>query len=85
VFNPISGGNLAGGNPAVPGNANYNTGSSPVPGTPTNVLGVTMPGGNPGQVASVVSPTTVNRYQFPDGTTYPITVPSGSYVTIQIS
>ena len=85
VFNPISGGNLAGGNPAVPGNANYNAGTGPVPGTPTNILGVTMPGGNPGQVASVISPTTVNRYQFPDGTTYPVTVPTGSYVTIQIS
>ena len=85
VYNPVSGGNFAGGNPAVPGNANYNVGSSPVPGTPTNVLGVTMPGGNPGQVASAVPPTTINRYQFPDGTTYPVTVPTGSYVTIQIS
>lgn len=85
VYNPVSGGNFAGGNPAVPGNANYNAGTGPVPGTPTNVLGVTMPGGNPGQEASVVPPTTINRYQFPDGTTYPVTVPTGSYVIVQIT
>ena len=85
VYNPVSGGNFAGGNPAVPGNANYNLGTSPVPGTPTTVLGVTMPGGNPGSTAAVVSPTTINRYAFPDGATYPVTVPTGSYVTIVVS
>lgn len=85
VYNPISGGNLAGGNPAVPGNAIYNAGVSPAPGVPTTVLGVTLPGGLPGETAPVVSPTTINRYQFPDGTTYPVTVPTGSYVNIQIS
>lgn len=85
VFNPVSGGNFAGGNPAVPGNPNYNLAVSAAPGTPTVALGITLPGGNPGAVASVVSPTRINRYQFPDGTTYPVTVPTGSYVTIQIS
>ena len=85
VFNPVSGGNFAGGNPAVSGNANYNAGTSPVPGTPTTVLGVTMPGGNPGSTAAVVSPTTINRYAFPDGATYPVAVPTGSYVTIVVS
>ena len=83
--NPSSGGNYESGNPAVPGNANYNAATNPSSGTPTTVLGVAMPGGNLGQVASVVPPTTINRYQFPDGTTYPVTVPTGSYVTIQTS
>lgn len=83
--NAPSGGNYAGGNPAVPGNANYNTATNPSPGTPTNVLGVTFPGGNAGSAASVVPTTTINRYTFLDGTTYPVTIPSGSYVTITIS
>lgn len=83
--NPPSGGNYVSGNPASPGNANYNTATSPTPGSPTTVLGVTFPGGSAGLTASVVSPTTINRYAFPDGTTYPVTIPSGSYVTINIS
>ncbi len=83
--NPSSGGNYEGGNPTVPGNANYNAATNPSSGTPTTVLGVTMPGGNPGSTASVVSPTSINRYAFPDGATYPVTIPTGSYVTIVVS
>ena len=83
--NPSSGGNYSSANPTVPGNANYNVAGSPAPGTPTTVLGVTMSGGPPGSEATVVSPTTINRYAFPDGATYPVTIPTGSYVTIVVS
>lgn len=83
-YNPITPGTISGTN-AVPGNANYNTGSVSVPGTPTNVLGVYLPGGLPGETGPVVSPTSINRYAYPDGATYPVTVPLGSYVTITVS
>ena len=85
-----------GGNPitnaAVPGNlnynaaggqnANYNSPSGGVAGGSTNVLGVFLPGGNAGAEAPFVSPTLINRY-IADATTYPVNIPTGSYVTIQ--
>ena len=63
-------------------NANYNTPSGGVAGTPTNVLGVYFPGGNAGAVAPFVPSTLINRY-IADDTTYPITVPTGGFVTIE--
>ena len=63
-------------------NANYNTPSGGVAGTPTTVLGVYFPGGNAGAVAPFVPSTLINRY-IADDTTYPITVPTGGFVTVQ--
>lgn len=90
-FNSDTGGN-PNYNAAVSGNLNYNaTGgqnsnfnspSGGVAGASTNVLGVFFPGGNAGAVAPFVSPTLINRY-VADDTTYPVNVPTGSYVTIQ--
>lgn len=90
-YNAPTGGNAVW-NAAIPGNAvwnavggqnaNYNTPSGGVAGASTNVLGVFFPGGNVGAVAPFVSPTVINRY-IADDTTYPVTVPTGGYVTIQ--
>lgn len=63
-------------------NANFNTPLGGVAGASTNVLGVFLPGGNVGTVAPFVSPTLINRY-IADDATYPVTVPTGGYVTIQ--
>ncbi len=82
-YNPYYPGNFAGYNPYYPGNA---SGSNPaVPGNPgaaANVLGVYFPGGAPNSTAPYVSPTKIDRYVYPDGATYPVSVPSGGYVTI---
>lgn len=90
-FNSATGGN-PNYNAAVSGNLNYNAAggqnanfNSPlagVAGASTNVLGVFFPGGNVGATAPFVSPTLINRY-IADDTTYPVNVPTGSYVTIQ--
>lgn len=92
VFNPITPGNINY-NPIVPStpvfnavggqNPNFNVASGGNPGSPTNVLGVFFPGGNVGTVAQFVSPTRINRYTYPDSTTYPVDVPPGGYVSIE--
>lgn len=47
-----------------------------------SALGITMPGGVAGP-ASVVSETEISYYSYPDGSSYPVTVPSGGYVQIK--
>jgi hypothetical protein len=90
-FNPPTGGNpnynaavnsTANYNAIGGQNANYNSPLGGIAGAPTNVLGVYMQGGNVGAVAPFVSPTLINRY-IADDATYPVTVPTGGYVTIQ--
>jgi hypothetical protein len=85
--NPSSGGNYAGANPASGGNFAGNNPTTPaVPGSPATALGVTMPGSNSGGTPAPVTPATlVSYYSYPDNTTYPVSVPSGGYVTITSS
>lgn len=77
--------------PASPGNIYYNPGTdyySPYynpyypgsAGTPSNIGGVTFPGGNIATLAPVVPTTTTNISYTPSGLS--ITVPAGGYVTI---
>ena len=92
--NPGSGGNFAGNNPGTPGNSGVNPGSGgnfagnnpntpAVPGNASTALGVTMPGSNTGGTPAPVTPATlVSYYSYPDNATYPVSVPSGGYVTI---
>jgi len=63
------------------------------PGGAASVLGVSLPGGpvdlsgfggNPG-TATPISPTAVDTYQYPGGSTYPVTAPAGSQVTVQLA
>jgi hypothetical protein len=79
-------------NVPTPGNiATYNnntadTYNSYVPaaaGTPTNVLGVTFPGGAPGSVAPYTSGIS-NYWDYPDNKTYPVTIPPGGQITVKI-
>ena len=91
-YNAASGGNLAGYNAVVPGNyagtnfvagnANYNAVVPAAAGSAVNVLGINLPGGTVGATAPFVSATVVNPYSYPDGSTYPVVVVPGSYVTI---
>lgn len=91
-YNAASGGNFAGYNTVVPGNyagtnfvagtANYNAAVAAAAGASVNVLGVTLPGGAVGAAAPVISGVAVDPYSYPDGSTYPITVVPGGYVTI---
>ena len=90
-FNPPTGGNpnynavvnnTANFNAVGGQNANFNSPLGGIAGESTNVLGVFFPGGNVGAVAPFVSPTVINRY-IADDATYPVTVPTGGYVTIQ--
>ena len=92
--NPGSGGNFAGNNPGTPGNSGVNPGSGgnfagnnpntpAVPGNASTALGVTMPGSNTGGTPAPATPATlVSYYSYPDNATYPVSVPSGGYVTI---
>lgn len=80
-YNAFAPGNFAGFN-AIPGNANYNAAIAAAPGTTVNVLGVTLPGGGPGSVATVIPGTLVDTYAYPDGSSYPVVVAPGGYVTI---
>ena len=94
-YTPASGGNFAGNNPSTPGNfAGNNPGSGgnfagnnpttpAVPGNASTALGVTMPGSNTGGTPAPATPATlVSYYSYPDNATYPVSVPSGGYVTI---
>jgi len=85
--NPASGGNFAGNNPTTGGNFAGNNPTTPaVAGNPATALGVTMPGSNSGGTPAPVTPATlVSYYSYPDNTTYPVSVPSGGYVTITSS
>ena len=95
--NPGSGGNFAGNNPGTPGNTGFNPGSGgnfagtnpttpAVPGNASTALGVTMPGSNTGGTPAPATPATlVSYYSYPDNATYPVSVPSGGYVTITSS
>ena len=85
--NPSSGGNFAGNNPTNPGNFAGNNPTTPAaPGNPATALGVTMPGSNSGGTPAPVTPATlVSYYSYPDNATYPVSVPSGGYVTITSS
>jgi len=82
--NPGSGGNYANTNPSSGGNyANTNPTTPAVPGNASTALGVTMPGSNTGGTPAPVTPATlVSYYSYPDNATYPVSVPSGGYVTI---
>jgi hypothetical protein len=54
-----------------------------VPGNASTALGVTMPGSNTGGTPAPATPATlVSYYSYPDNATYPVSVPSGGYVTI---
>jgi len=55
-----------------------------VPGTPTNVLGVTFPGGPVGLPAPFVPETVVRYWDYPDFQTHPVVVPSGGEITIKL-
>jgi hypothetical protein len=74
-------------NPYQPGNPNFNPtnpGNPPVPGNAgptTNVLGVTLPGGNSDSSAPVIGFTTISLTYTNAGV--PISVPSGGFVTIR--
>jgi hypothetical protein len=95
--NPGSGGNFAGNNPGTPGNSGVNPGSGgnfagnnpttpAAPGNAATALGVTMPGSNTGGTPAPATPATlVSYYSYPDNATYPVSVPSGGYVTITSS
>jgi hypothetical protein len=85
--NPGSGGNYAGTNPGSGGNYAGNNPTTPaVPGNASTALGVTMPGSNSGGTPAPVTPATlVSYYSYPDNATYPVSVPSGGYVTITSS
>lgn len=85
--NPSSGGNFAGNNPPTGGNFAGNNPTTPaVPGNPSTALGVTMPGSNSGGTPAPATPATlVSYYSYPDNATYPVSVPSGGYVTITSS
>jgi len=63
-------------NPTTPGGA----------GTPTVVLGVTFPGGaSGGGTAPTIPKTEINYYNYPDNTTYPVTiVGTGASITVEI-
>ncbi len=65
-------------NAYVPGN----------PGTPATVLGVYFPGGNVvggvGQLAPYINPTEVVYWSFPDNANYPVAVPPGGQIIVDI-
>jgi len=86
-YNPGSGGNYANTNPSSGGNyANTNPTTPAVPGNASTALGVTLPGSNSGGSPAPVTPATlVSYYSYPDNATYPVSVPSGGYVTITSS
>lgn len=67
-------------NPYVPGNAVYNPYVPGTPGSPTNIFGVTFPGGPGDSLAPVIGPTPSSIAYSTNGVT--ITVPAGGYVTI---
>jgi hypothetical protein len=67
----------------VAGNYDDPSYSPGTPGTPTTVLGVYFPGGASG-TASVIPLTTVNANAYTWPSSYPVTVPSGGYITIQL-
>jgi hypothetical protein len=86
-YNPSSGGNYAGTNPSSGGNyANTNPTTPAVPGNASTALGITLPGSNTGGTPAPATPATlVSYYSYPDNATYPVSVPSGGYVTITSS
>ena len=79
--------------PNTPGNvASYNTSNAAsynaaIPaqsGGAASVMGVNLPGGPGGSSASPISPTVIDRSAYPDSSVYPVTVPSGASVTVEV-
>lgn len=81
-YNPSIPGNATY-NPYYPGNPYYNPVTPGNPGTPVNVLGVLLPGGNAGAVAPVIGYVPVDLKYSVEGVQ--LAVPSGGYVQIKNS
>jgi hypothetical protein len=79
--NAGSGGNVAGYNTYYPGNANYNTVVPGNSGSPSSVLGVSLPGGAADTAAPIIGYVPVSIDYTTSGIS--ITCPPGGYVKIQ--
>ena len=79
-YNPATPGNVVN-NPYVAAYSNYNPYVPATNGAPSNILGVTLPGGT-AAAAPVVGYVPISSVSYSNAG-YPITVPSGGYVKIQ--
>ena len=88
TYNPRNPATYSGNNAATYNAGNVAFYNSPIagnPGTPTNVLGVYFPGGASDTPAPYVPSTQVSYYDYPDGSSYPVTVPTGGQIVVNIS